>query len=324
MFMILCNVRHHVAKAVIVIFSTAICAGNLYADDLQDVKSLVKEGKLADALVKANKSLEKQQADPSMQFVKGLILSEQKKNAEAIEVFSKLTIDQPNYPEPYNNLAVLFATEGQYSKARIALETALKLNPKYVTAQENLGDVYLQSAMQAYIDAAKNDGDSLGIKSKLKSIRLILGSAAVEQPNPSVTKTSPSKVGSTQTLSKASESPADAQHEREAVLNAVNQWVQAWSKKDIKGYLGLYSSDFQTPNGESRRQWENSRRARINGKDQIEIQVLSPSVTVEDDLATVNFQQIYMAGKISSNARKTLTLKNEDGKWKIMKEKSEN
>jgi hypothetical protein len=50
---------------------------------------------------------------------------------------------------------------------------------------------------------------------------------------------------------------------------------------------------------------------------------LSPSVTIEDKTAIVNFQQIYVAGKLSSNARKILTLKNEAGNWKILQEKSD-
>ena len=62
---------------------------------------------------------------------------------------------------------------------------------------------------------------------------------------------------------------------------------------------------------------------RINNKSQIDIQVLSPSVTVEDRTATVNFQQVYVAGKISSNARKSLTLRNESGTWRILQEKSD-
>ena len=291
------------------------------ADELQDVRALIKEGKFSDALGRANQALEKRQGDPAMQFAKGLILSEQKKPAEAIGVFSKLTAEHPDYPEPYNNLAVLFATEGDFAKARAALETALKLNPKYGTAQENLGDVYLQSALQSYTDASKNDVDSLGLKTKMKNVRMSLGLGATEAPTVAQKARGLTAAGAKNTSDTGA--PLDTQAERALVLGAVNQWVKAWSAKDLSTYFSLYADDFRPSNGESRIQWQRARRARINGKEQIDVQVLSPSVTIEDKMATVNFQQVYVAGRVTSNARKILTLKNQGGNWKIVQEKSE-
>jgi tetratricopeptide (TPR) repeat protein len=46
-------------------------------------------------------------------------------------VFSKLTEDYPELPEPYNNLAVLYAQQKQYDKARTALEMAIRIHPGY-------------------------------------------------------------------------------------------------------------------------------------------------------------------------------------------------
>ncbi|SFF77765.1 Tetratricopeptide repeat-containing protein [Duganella sp. CF458] len=79
-----------------------------------------------------------------------MILSEQGKTADAINVFQKLTEDYPELPEPYNNLAVLHAAAGNYDKARVALERAIRTNPAYATAHENLGDVYAKLASQSY------------------------------------------------------------------------------------------------------------------------------------------------------------------------------
>ncbi len=297
-----------------------------FAEDLGAAKLLMQEGKLSEALIKTNKILEKNPTDPSVQFVKGLILSELKKNVEAIDVFSKLTTDFPNYPEPYNNLAVLFATEGHYAKARVALETALKINPKYATAQENLGDVHLQAALQSYIEASRNDGDSAGIKAKVRSVRSTLGLPLTDTATAGKTVAAVGDKNASPAASPTTSAPPkskEQQAERDVVLQVVGQWVKAWSAKDIDTYFSSYASDFRPPRGESRAAWEKMRRQRINNKDQIDVQVISPSVTVEDKLAIVNFQQVYVAGKISSNARKSLTLKNESGVWKIVEEKSD-
>jgi tetratricopeptide (TPR) repeat protein len=320
--MMMNNVRFLIAFAVIGV-SSAVAS----ATELQDVKTLLKDGNLTEALNKANRALAANGTDASMQFVKGLILSEQKRTAEAIEVFSKLTVDHPDYPEPYNNLAVLFATVGQYTKARISLETALKLNPKYTTAQENLGDVYLQSALQSYSDATKNDSASPGLKTKLKNLKTSMG-VTLFDPSSTAAKTgssdSPTIVSdSTAANAKGAGTPKDAQSDRDAVLKAVDQWSRAWAAKDTKTYFSLYADNFKTSNGQSHEAWQKSRRSKIEGKSEIEVQVLSPSVTIENRTATVKFQQIYVSGKISSNSRKSLILVNQDGVWRITQEKSD-
>ena len=81
---------------------------------------------------------------------------ESQRTDEAVAAFRSLTEDFPELPEPYNNLAVIYAERGQYGQARDALETAVRNNPRYATAQENLGDVYIQLAREAYSRAQRN------------------------------------------------------------------------------------------------------------------------------------------------------------------------
>ena len=315
------------AVASFLMLGSVALANSALADELQDVKALLRDGNLTEALVKANKALSKRENDAAMQFVKGLVLSEQKKTGEAIEVFSKLTHDHPDYPEPYNNLAVLFATSGQYRKARIALETALKLNPGYATAQENLGDVYLQAAIQTYADAAKTDPDNTNLKMKLKGVRTTLGLPTAEGAAPQSAKNVPGSAQSAsaplQNATIVRASSKDPVSQRDAVLKVVEQWSRAWSTNDTKSYFSFYSDQFQTPRGETRDAWEKGRRSRIMNKSSIDIQVLAPSVTVEKNTAVVTFQQVYVSGKLNSTDRKSLTLKQEDGTWKIHQERSE-
>lgn len=71
------------------------------------------------------------------------------RNAEAITVFTRLTEDFPELPEPYNNLAVLYAQQKQYNKARTALEMAIRTHPSYAVAHSE-EIVYAKLASQAY------------------------------------------------------------------------------------------------------------------------------------------------------------------------------
>ncbi len=125
--------------------------------ELQQVQQLLAAGRRQDALARVDAVLAKNPRDAQMRFVRGVILTELKQPTEAREVFRRLTEDFPELPEPYNNLAVLYASEGQLDSARAALEMALTAAPNYSTALENLGDVYLQMAADAYQRASKLD-----------------------------------------------------------------------------------------------------------------------------------------------------------------------
>ncbi len=129
------------------------------------------------ALTRVEQALAQHPRDAQMRFLKGLILSEQNKTVEAIAVFTKLTEDFPDLPEPYNNLAVLYASTGQYDRARTALESAIRTNPTYATAHENLGDIYAKLASQAYDKALQLDSGNVAAKSKLTMVRTLVGNS---------------------------------------------------------------------------------------------------------------------------------------------------
>jgi len=137
------------------------------ADEYAEVSQLIRANKLSEALSRANQFLAAQPKDPQMRFIKGVIEQDNGKTNEAIATFTRLTEDYPELPEPYNNLAVLYAGQSQFDKARTALEMAIRTNPSYATAYENLGDIYAKLAGQAYNKAIQLDNanqDAVGPK----------------------------------------------------------------------------------------------------------------------------------------------------------------
>lgn len=159
-----------VALCCAIAFSTPV-----RADAITEVNQSMKAGQYSEALTKADAALTQAPRDKQLRFLKGVLLTELNRPAEAIVVFTKLTEDFPDLPEPYNNLAVLFAANGQYDKARSALEMAIRTNPTYATAHENLGDVYAKLASQAYDKALQLDSGNTTAKSKLTMIRTLVG-----------------------------------------------------------------------------------------------------------------------------------------------------
>ena len=148
----------------------ALGAAPARADDAGDIARLAQAGKSDEALKRIDAILSKQPADAQMRFMKGVMLSEARP-AEAIAIFTRLTQDYPKLPEPYNNLAVLYAAAGQYEKARSALDKAMRTSPAYATAFENLGDVHARLASQAYDKALQIDPGSAAPATRLALVR---------------------------------------------------------------------------------------------------------------------------------------------------------
>ncbi|MBC7780927.1 MAG: tetratricopeptide repeat protein, partial [Proteobacteria bacterium] len=153
-------------------------------DDLLDVQSLVRQGNLVQATERLNAYLAKNPKDARGRFMRGLILTEQKRPAEAIKVFITLTEEFPELPEPYNNLAVLYAAQGQFDRARQMLELAIRTHPSYATAHENLGDIYAKMASEAYDKALQLDRSNATVQTKLELIRELFSANPKFQRSP--------------------------------------------------------------------------------------------------------------------------------------------
>ena len=163
------------AIAICLLLATPVLA---QSDDLQEAQQLLKQGQVDRALERVDQFLKNKPKDARGRFLRGILLTEQNKPQEAIKVFTDLTQDYPELPEPYNNLAVLHASQGQYDKARAALEMAIRTHPSYATAHENLGDVYARLAAQSYGKAAQLDAANTSAPVKLKAVNTLLTPAA--------------------------------------------------------------------------------------------------------------------------------------------------
>lgn len=159
-----------VALARLLTLAAGLHAGLALADEYTDVSQMLRAGRLADALVRVDRHLVTKPRDPQMRYFKGVIQRESGQTAEALATFTKLTEDYPELPEPYNSLAVLHAAQGDLDKARIALEMAIRANPGYATAHENLGDLQARLARQAYCKALQLDASNSGLQSKLAAL----------------------------------------------------------------------------------------------------------------------------------------------------------
>ena len=328
------------------------------ADDLKEAQKLYAAGKLPAAMDKVDAVLKANVKDPQGRFLKGLILTEQKRVPEAITVFTGLTEDYPELPEPYNNLAVLYASQGNYDKAKSALELAIHTHPSYATAHENLGDIYAQLASRAYDRALQLDKNNAAAQVKLAMVKDLFspqkpktGTTPVKpitpakpepaapapkvEPRPEPAKAEPAaakvepatKVAVAEPKAAAPKAappaptPAAADPEKAKVTAAIEAWAKAWSAKDVKGYLGAYAPEFSPPDGLSREAWEKQRTERIEKPKSIDVSVNVTRLDVSGTEAKATIRQAYKSDTLKNTTTKTLTMVRSGDRWLIKQER---
>jgi tetratricopeptide (TPR) repeat protein len=329
-----------------VLFTSALllCASiGAHADDIDDANKLFKQGQHNQALDKVNGYLANKPKDAQARFLKGLILTEQGKTADATKIFSGLTDDYPELPEPYNNLAVLYASQGQFDKAKLLLERAISTHPSYATAHENLGDIYAKMASQAYDRALQLDHGNTATQTKLAMIQNLFADGSRNNEAPARSTAAPGKAEETTpvvvnakpaqpvaAITAAKIESAASFPERtgkkagnKEALAAVKAWAAAWSAKNTDKYLSFYAADFKTPGGETRAAWEEARRERISKPKSIQIGLGNMTIqSVDGDHAMVKFRQSYRASHLKTSGNKTLLMVRSGDKWLIQEERS--
>ena len=287
-------------------------------DDYAEVNRLMRAGQLSEALSKVDQYLTSKPRDPQMRFLKGVIQTEGGKHSDAIATFSKLTEEFPELPEPYNNLAVLYAGQSQFDKARAALEMAIRTNPSYATAHENLGDVYAKLASQSYSKALQLDSGNTAVAPKLSLIRTLFSADAKGGARPGAALT-PAAVAKP-AVPAPTPAPAASGNAEAAVEAAVASWAKAWSSKNMQAYLGAYAGNFTPPGGQARSAWEADRKARIVPRSRIGVDISDLSVSVDGDRASASFKQDYSSDTLNVTSQKKLDFVKSGSRWLIVRE----
>ena len=230
---------------------------------------------------------------------------------------------------------------------------AIRTHPSYSIAHENLGDVYAKLASQAYDKALQLDSSNAATQTKLSMIKDLISTAkpgkpgatapqpATEPVKPAVAQPAASIAPPVKPAEKAAVAPPvakspdtktveEAKAPKEEPQQAVGEaevrksllgWVNAWSRKDVKGYLSYYANDFQTPKGIARKEWEAERAKRIDKPGKLQVSVEDIKVSIADNKATVRFRQNYVSSSLKSSTGKTLVFVKSGSKWLIQQER---
>lgn len=264
--------------------------------------------------------------DAEARFAQARSLSKLNQTAEAIKAYTELAHDFPGLAEPENNLGVLYAAQGDYIKARDALEAARIREPNYAKVHANLGDVQLALARESFLKAIDLDAGNVELRAKLwlldnllsKEIKETAAKPADQNPESvAVAAASPAAAP----VAAAAPVPAGAAEVQKAVMSTVQSWAKAWAQQDLGAYFSTYADDFKPENQLSRADWEKQRSERIKAAKHVGLQLADAKLTLRSaDSASLSFtQKLETSGTVKETA-KTLDLRQTPSGWKIARE----
>lgn len=393
---------------------TAALAGTLLLSlgstchaSLEEVTSALASGDSQSALGQFESLPKSERVSFHGRLLEASVLAALGREEEAEQRYLALIDEVPQRPEPYNNLAVLYANQGELDKALGLLEQAIQTNASYATVRDNLSRIYLEKSLNSYAKALRIEqrekiprlqalykpssvpSPSAPLQAAKAAPASPTGSAEVHVPtvvavaepagaplarepadatrlSPPVStevavptivaEAEPAATSPDEKVTPASETTpvphlmAEAEKPavavvaepaslpaaapavevtggeseplpREAVIQAVQQWAQAWQGQDVDNYLAAYASDFEPTRGLSRAQWVAQRQRRLSHPEQIEVTLDDIRVTFADaSHARVEFVQRYRSDHYRDKTRKRLSLAEHAGQWQIRKE----
>ncbi|RLC24099.1 MAG: hypothetical protein DRH93_05480 [Deltaproteobacteria bacterium] len=106
---------------------------------------------------------------------------------------------------------------------------------------------------------------------------------------------------------------------KDLVLETVNQWLSAWSARDMDKYAGFYAANFYS-DGMNKKRWVQRKRAIAKKYNFINVLGRDFKVKHKKKTCEVTFFQEYESSGFSTQGTKKLKLVNKGGLWKIYQE----
>lgn len=285
--------------------------------DLSKAETLSQQGHASEALKLVEQEFRAGTTNPQVHFLRAQLLDKLGRQDDAITAYEALTRDYPQLPEPYNNLAVLYAARGEHNKARDALLNAINTHSSYATAYENLGNIYTKMAISAYNKALELDKQQRPAPISLAAIARIENLPGKQaQPVKTVTASVTPDVSPV-----AAVQATNSETEIKLIIDTIHGWSNAWSAQNVDGYLAYYAPAFRPQNGLSRQRWEAQRRKRLRSPRFIRITIGEPEVKIlGSTTARLVFEQGYESDRFKDTGKKVLLMEKISGQWQILRE----
>jgi tetratricopeptide (TPR) repeat protein len=297
------------------------------ADSMQQ---LIVQKQYAKAIQSGEQMLRQTPTDSNTRFLTAYAYQMTGKTDKAIKMYEDLIRDEPQLPEPRNNLAMIFLEQGDYDHASQLLVSAINTRISYAIAYANLSQVYKGIASEAYRRAISQSSETdkythdieltaitwLDSSSTESATQIVsLPSATLILPEATVKKTPVAETDS------ATPSLVNAANLDTLTIEKVMGWAKAWSSKDFDNYKASYAPDYRDKFN-THAQWVKHRRGRILRPGDIKVEVSNFSVKQRNaNKVTVDFTQAFSSPGYSDRVVKRLDFERAGTQWKIAKER---
>jgi len=311
---------------------------------IDSIQSLIEQGNVSAALNKMRQLVKDEPKNYQAWFLLGVNQAEQGQYDDAIESFHHVIALQPSLAEPHNNLAVIYNETGNFRAAVDELEVSLTLKPDYLTAQENVGDLYVKLAADAYRKVLAKTQNPV-LRQRYQRLLNVSADMTVVSPEPVVRNRSEKHIdiaadskqraamkaieGTEVKLVKSEAvvalSSTDLTQSKKEVLRAVEAWRVAWSNKDMPAYFSAYSEDFQ--HGEkfvSFAKWKDYKTWAMRKRDFIRVNIENVMATaLAENVIKVQFLQHFRSDSFNNDSNKEMLFRKSADGWKIIYEASQ-
>jgi len=294
------------------------------------MQQLIVQKQYAKAIQSGEQTLRQTPQDANTRFLAAYAYQMTGKTDQAIKMYEDLIRDEPQLPEPRNNLAMIFLAQGDYDRASQLLVSAINTRINYAIAYNNLSQVYKGIASEAYRRAISESSEPAKYTHdiELTAITRLDHSSAESQTQIASLPTSEP------VLPKATATEAPVAEVASAIPSLVNianldtlmiekvmSWAKTWSSKDFDNYKASYAPDYRDK-FKTHEQWVQYRRGRILRPGDIKVDVSNFSIKQRNSTTvTVDFTQAFSSPNYSDRVVKRLYFERFGNQWKIAKER---
>ena len=294
------------------------------------MQQLIVQKQYAKAIQSGEQTLRQAPQDSNTRFLTAYAYQMTGKTDQAIKMYEDLIRDEPQLPEPRNNLAMIFLAQGDYDRASQLLVSAINTRINYAIAYNNLSQVYKGIASEAYRRAISESSEPAKYTHDIELMaitRLDHSSAESQTQIASLPTSEP-------VLPKATATEAPVAEVASAIPSLVNianldtlmiekvmSWAKTWSSKDFDNYKASYAPDYRDK-FKTHEQWVQYRRGRILRPGDIKVDVSNFSIKQRNSTTvTVDFTQAFSSPNYSDRVVKRLYFERFGNQWKIAKER---
>ncbi|MDH3219531.1 MAG: tetratricopeptide repeat protein [Gammaproteobacteria bacterium] len=280
---------------------------SLAAVSIAELRQQISAQQFAAAVQTGEQLLTANTAHAEARFLTAYAYQMTEQKDRAIELYQGLIDDNPQLPEPRNNLAMIYLAQGDYDHASQLLVEAIHTHPSYATAYDNLSQIYKGIASEAYRRAVSESTEPSKYMHSIQLTAITGLDTTAAEPIAQAGASEPTAV--------------TFANQETLLLEQVKRWAQAWSSKELEAYIDFYAAEFRA-RFKTHSQWVANRRERILRPGEISVEVSDIQIKWRsENRAIIDFRQAFDSPGYSDRVVKRLVFSRVGPQWKITEER---